>query len=130
MINNGKTAGPPGLISEIVQSAVETGIEKTAQKELLPQSVRFVQLSTAVREKKILITDQILKIVNTFIWRLIRHQVDIIEIQFGVMPGPGTRNPILILKQLQEKYLAKGFVIVFNFEKVFNQVPWDVVWWA
>ena len=42
-----------------------------------------------------------------------------------------TVNAILILKQLQEKYVAKGTHLSFAFlafEKAFGQVPGDVVW--
>lgn len=42
-----------------------------------------------------------------------------------------TVNAILILKQLQEKYVAKGTHLSFAFlafEKVFGRVPGDVVW--
>ena len=54
------------------------------------------------------------------------------EIQFGFIPGCGTTNPIIILRQCQEKYFAKKKKLYFtsaDLEKVFNQVPRDVVWW-
>ena len=54
------------------------------------------------------------------------------EIQFGFIPGCGTTNPIIILRQWQEKYFAKKKKLYFtsaDLEKVFNQVPRDVVWW-
>ena len=50
--------------------------------------------------------------------------------KFVFMSGYGTTNAISILRQLQEKYLAKkknfylGFV---NLEKAFDQVDRDVV---
>ena len=53
------------------------------------------------------------------------------EIQFGFMPGCGTTNPIIILRQSQEKYFAKKRKLYFasaDLEKVFDQVPRDVVW--
>ena len=62
----------------------------------------------------------------------IRQQVDMDEIQFGFIPGCGTTNPIIILRQWQEKYFAKKKKLYFtsaDLEKVFNQVPRDVVWW-
>ena len=54
------------------------------------------------------------------------------EIQFGFIPGCGTTNPIIILRQWQEKYFAKKKKLYFtsaDLEKVFDQVPRDVVWW-
>ena len=78
-------------------------------------------------------TYQILKIAERIIERLIRQQVDMYEIQFGFMPECGTTN-IFILRQLQEKYLAKKIafaIFVFRYlEKAFDRGPKDVVWWA
>ena len=53
--------------------------------------------------------------------------------RFGFISGCGTTNAIFILRQLQEKYLAKkeNFYFAFvNLEKGFDQVPRDVVWWS
>ena len=62
----------------------------------------------------------------------IRQQVDMDEIQCGFMPGCRTTNPIIILRQWHEKYFAKKKNLYFasaDLEKVFDQVPRDVVWW-
>ena len=64
--------------------------------------------------------------------QFIRQQVDMDEIQFGFIPGCGTTNPIIILRQWQGKYIAKNKKLYFasaDLEKVFYQVPRDVVWW-
>ena len=76
--------------------------------------------------------------------------------KFGFMPGCGATNAIFILRQLQEKYLAKRKIFTLhlqiylfthclmftnykvdtkrylsiNMEKAFDRVPRDVVWWA
>ena len=52
--------------------------------------------------------------------------------KFVFMSGYGTTNAISILRQLQEKYLAKKKNFYFgyvNLEKAFDQVDRDVVWW-
>ena len=49
------------------------------------------------------------------------------------MSGCETTNPIFILRQLQEKYLAKMQNVNFAFEdfqKALDHVSKDVVWWA
>ena len=53
--------------------------------------------------------------------------------QFGFMPGRGTTDAIFILRQLQEKHLAKNKKLYFafvDFEKAFDRVPRKVIWWA
>ena len=53
--------------------------------------------------------------------------------QFGFCPGRGTTDAIFILRQLQEKYLAKHRKLYMEFvdsEKAFNRVPRKVLWWA
>ena len=64
--------------------------------------------------RRLKLTDQILKTNERIIEKLIRQQVDIDKMQLGFMPRSGTTNAIFILRQLQEKYLAKktAFVIL------------------
>ena len=60
---------------------------------------------------------------------LIRDRVDIDAMQFGFMPGRGTTDAIFILRQLQEKYLAKQKVLYFalvDLEKAFDRAPREV----
>ena len=63
------------------------------------------------------LADHILNIAEGINEKLIRQQVDIDEMQFGFMSGCGTANV--------ELYFA--FVAL---EKVFDEVPRYVVWWA
>ena len=111
----GKAAHPSGLVSEIVKVAGETGFEMIT--DLVNQIIVEVipaewKLSTIVncdkwkgdslergnyREMKL--TDQILKIVERIVEKLIRQQVEINEMQFSFMPGFGTANVIFISRQ-------------------------------
>ena len=53
--------------------------------------------------------------------------------QFGFMPGKSTSDAIFIVRQLQEKHLAKSKSLYFAFvdlEKAFDRVPREVVRWA
>ena len=79
------------------------------------------------------LTDHILKTLERVVEKLLREQVQIDEMQFGFMPGRGTIDAIFILRQLQEKYLAKKKTLYFAFvdlEKAFDRVPREIVWWA
>ena len=51
----------------------------------------------------------------------------------GFVPGRGTTDAILIVRQLQEKYIAvkKPFYFAFvDLEKAFDRMPRKVLWWA
>ena len=67
------------------------------------------------------------------IGEIIRERISIDDMQFGFMPGRGTTDAIFILRQLQEKHLAKNKKLYFAFvdlEKAFDRVPRKVIWWA
>ena len=77
--------------------------------------------------------DHIMKVLERIVERFIREQVEINGMQFGFMPGRGTTDAIFMIRQLQEKYLAKHKKLYFAFvdlEKAFDRVPRDVLWWA
>ena len=74
-----------------------------------------------------------MKLFERVIEQHIRSVVNINEMQFGFMPGKGTMEAIFILRQLQERYLAKKRTLYFTFvdlEKAFDRVPRTVVRWA
>ena len=53
--------------------------------------------------------------------------------QFGLMKGKGTTDTIFIVRQMQEKFRAKGKKLYFGFvdlEKAFDRVLTQVIRWA
>ena len=63
----------------------------------------------------------------------IRQQIDIDDMQFGFMKGKGTTDVIFIVRQMQEKFRARGKKLYFGFvdlEKAFDRVPREVISWA
>ena len=79
------------------------------------------------------LTDQVLKVVERIIEKRIQEIIDTDSMQFRFMPGCGTTDAIFIVRQLQEKYLAKKKNLYFAFvdlEKAFDRVPCIVLWWA
>ena len=63
----------------------------------------------------------------------LRDVVHIDDMQFEFMTGRDTTDAIFIVRQLQEKYLAKkqdvGMAFV-DLKKAFDRVPQDVLGWA
>ena len=77
--------------------------------------------------------DHVMKGIERVIEKIIRERISIDDMQFGFVPGRGTTDAIFILRQLQEKHLAKNKKLYFAFvdlEKAFNRVPRKVIWWA
>ena len=71
-------------------------------------------------------TDQILKIAERIIEKLVKQQVNLYEMQFGFMSGRGTTNAIFILTQIKETHLAKKKILYFPYvdlEKASDRVP-------
>jgi len=51
---------------------------------------------------------------------------------FGFMKGKGTTDAIFIVRQMQERFRAKGKKLNFGFvdlEKAFDRVPREVISW-
>ncbi|MCP3657197.1 MAG: hypothetical protein GY766_20280 [Herbaspirillum sp.] len=77
--------------------------------------------------------DQVMKVTERVIARLIRERVSLDEMQFGFMPGRGTTDALFLVRQLQEKFLAKSkplYLAFVDLEKAFDRVPRAVIWWS
>jgi len=74
-----------------------------------------------------------MKVVERIFEHRIRQQIETDDMQFSFMKGKGTTNAIFIVRQMQEKFRAKGKKLYFGFvnlEKAFNIVPREVIRWA
>ena len=74
-----------------------------------------------------------MKILERIMEKRIRDTINIDQMQFGFVRGKGTTYAIFILRQMQEKFLAKKKNLYLEFvdlEKAFDRVPRDVIWWA
>ena len=73
--------------------------------------------------------EHVMKIMERVIEGRVRKIVKINEMQFGFMPGKGTTDAISIVRQLQEKYLARRkdlWMAFIDLEKAFDRVPREV----
>ena len=78
------------------------------------------------------LTEQVMKVLERIVDDLIRQLVSTDNSQFGFIPGRGTTDAIFVVRQLLQKYLAanKTYMAFADLEKVFDRVPWKVIWWA
>src|SRR5260221_4755745 len=77
--------------------------------------------------------DHVMKVFERVIERRVRNRVKIDDMQFGFRPGRGTMDAIFVVRQIQEKFLAKKNELWMTFvdlEKEFDRVPREVLWWS
>ena len=75
-----------------------------------------------------------MKVRERVLEKMIRCQVPIDNMQFGIMPGKGTTDVIFIMRQVQEKHQANKKTLYYAFVDLENhlidRVPREVVRWA
>ena len=74
-----------------------------------------------------------MKVLERLIEGRVRKIVKIDSKQFGFMAGRSTTDAIFMVRQLQEKYLAKNkelWIAFVDLEKAYDRVPREVVWRA
>ncbi|XP_048585335.1 uncharacterized protein LOC125568053 [Nematostella vectensis] len=132
-MKQGKAAGPCGVVAEMPLIA-----EKRIPVDWdLSHILNFYKGKGDALERGnyrgLKLTEHCLKIVERVLEKVGRSLVSIDEMQFGFVPGKGTTDAIFVVRQLQEKHLAKGKSLFFAFvdlEKAFDRVPRDILWRA
>ena len=149
-MKTGKAAGPSGIVAEMLKASGDTGARLVA--DLANDMVRNGVIPSDWEDSFIIniykgkgdalergnyrglkLLDHGMKGIERVIEKIIRERISIDDMQFGFMPGRGTTDAIFILRQLQEKHLAKNKKLYFAFvdlEKAFGRVPRKVIWWA
>ena len=149
-MKEGKAAGPSGVTVEMVKAGGELSsdlvhdlISDVVNEAVIPNDWTESIIINCYKGKGdatdrgnyrgLKLLDHVMKILERVVERLIRDRIEIDSMQFGFMPGRSTTDAIFILRQLQEKYLAKDKTLYLAFvdlEKAFDRVPRKVVWWA
>ena len=144
----GKAAGPSGIVVEMIKAAGDTGA--TMIRDLATAIICDGTVPTDWEESFIVclykgkgdaldrgnyrglkLTEQAMKILERIVDGLIRQVVSIDDSQFGFVPGRGTTDAILVVRQLQEKSLAVNkrlYMAFVDLEKAFDRVPRKVIW--
>jgi len=74
-----------------------------------------------------------MKVVEKIFEHRIRQQIEIDDMQFGLMKGKGTIHAIFMAREMQENFTVKGKKLYFGFvdlEKAFDRVQREVISWA
>ena len=147
---SGKAAGPSGVVSEMMKASAGLSVQwmtalcnSILAEGRIPtdwQNSILVPLFKGKGDplecgsfRAIKLLEQAMKVWERVLEVRLRMQVKIDEMQFGFMPGRGTTDAIFIVRQLQEKFLAKKKKLYLGFvdlEKAFDRVPREVVRWA
>ena len=149
-LKSGKAPGPSGVTGETIRASADPGlhhlhllINSIMQTNTLPEDwsssymISFYKGKGSPLERGnyrgLKLIEHPMKVLERIVETQIRNSVEIDSMQFGFRPGRGTTDAIFILRQLQEKYLAKSRNLYFAFvdlEKAFDRVPRKVLWWA
>ena len=149
-LKNGKASGPTGVVGEMLKAGgrkVVNGLTELCNEIIREKKIpKDWQLSTLIPIYKgkgdpmqcgsyraVKLLEHGMKVFERVLEKRLRSKVNINEAQFGFMPGRGTTDAIFIVRQLQEKFLAKKkdlFYAFIDLEKAFDRVPREVVRWA
>ena len=73
--------------------------------------------------RRIKLLDYVIKVFERVLEERLRRKVSIDDMQFGFRPGRGTTDAIFIIRQVQEKFLAKNmqlWIAFVDLEKAFD----------
>ena len=145
-----KGAGPSGVVSEMLKASLPLSVDWMTDVcnglldgHGIPEAWKF---STSIPLYKgkgdplvcgsyrtIKLLEHGMKVAERVLEKRLRTVVAVDAMQFGFMPGKSTTDAIFIVRQMQEKHLAKDTDLFFAFvdiEKAFDRVPRKVVKWA
>ena len=131
-MKNGKPAGPSGIVAEMLKTSGDTGVRLVAdlandmiRNGTIPSDWENSYITNIYKGKGdalirgnyrgLKLLDHVMKEIKRVKEKIIRKRVFIDDMQYGFMSGRGTNDAIFILKQLQEKHLAKKRKLFFAF---------------
>ena len=150
MAKNGKASGPSEMASDIPKCAGEAGVRWVTdlcngivREGGIPKDWRKSWMLSISKGKGdvldcgshrgIKLIDHVMKVLERLVEKKVKSKGTLDDMQFGFTSGKGTTDAIFIVRQMQEKYLAKKkelWTAFVDLEKAFDRVPREVVWWA
>ena len=118
-IKNGKAAGMSGIVAEMVKASGDIGIElitslanQIMKDGDIPQDWQSSVIVNCFKGKGdalergnyrgLKLVDQVMKVIERVIDKLLRERIDIDEMQFGFVPGRGTTDAIFLLRHCRK----------------------------
>ena len=145
---SGKAAGPSGIVAEMLKPVGEAGaievhdlIEDIISEGCIPTSWQESYIVNLYKDKgdalnrgnyRGLKIEQVMKVLECVVERLIRQRIEVDEMQCGFMSERGTTDAIFIVCQLQKHLTANKplYMAFIDLEKAVDHVLRDVIWWA
>src|SRR5664279_822137 len=149
-MKSNKASGPTGVVADMIKSAGVSGTawvtdvcNAVVKEGKIPDDWSKRWMTNVYKGKGdalecgayrgIKLLEHVMKILERVIDGRVRRIVKVDDMQFGFMAVKGTTDALFIVRQLQEKYLAKKkdlWMAFVDLEKAFDRVPREVVWWA
>ena len=150
LAKNGKATGPSEVASEMLKCSGDAGVRWVTdlcnviiRDGVIPKDWRKSWMLSIYKGKGdvldcgshrgIKLIDHVMKVLERLVERRVKSKVALDSMQFGFTAGKGTTDAIFIVRQVQEKHLAKKrelWMAFVDLEKAFDRVPREVVWWA
>ena len=124
-----KAAGEPGVqwVTSIFNGVIRGGIPADWRKSCLVNVYKGKGDALACGSYRgIKLLDQVMKILERVLEKRIMERVTLDEMQCGFRPARGTIDAIFIVRQTQDKFLAKKkelWMAFVDLEKAFDRVP-------
>lgn len=137
-----KAAGPSGVVTEMLQAAGNTGVEwitnicndLIAEGDIPPdwKNSTLVPVYKGKGDdalecssyRAIKLLEQPMKVIERVLERRVRAQACIDDMQLGFMPRKDTTDAIFIVREMQEKHLAKKKKLHFAFVDLEKAIDW------
>jgi len=145
-----KTAGLSGMAAEMIQATGDIGTQwildlcnGIVKEGSIPEDWKSSVVLPIYKGKGdpmeggsyrgIKLLEHAMKVVESIFEHRIPQQIEIDDMQFGLMKGKGTTDAIFMARQMQENFRVKGkkfYFIFVDLEKAFDRVPREVIYCA
>ncbi|KAH1208130.1 Secretory carrier-associated membrane protein 3 [Glycine max] len=149
-MSNGKAVGPDNIPIEVWKTLGDRGLEwltklfneimrskrmleEWRRSTLVPIYKNKGDIQNCANYRGIKLMSHTMKLWERVIERRLRKETQVIENQFGFMPGRSTMEAIYLLRRVMEQYRMDQqdlHLIFIDLEKAYDRVPREILWKA